>query len=173
MAASRWFGSRFTRLLLLTAAQALFLLAIAASYMAVGAWGQEIRLKTEPIDPRDAMYGDYVILNYEISRLKMPLWKEGTAKPEDGQTVYVVVKPEGDIYEPVAVYGSKPAVSADQVALKGRVDYSGYDQFSVKYGLERYYVPEGTGGELEKKAGNTVVRVKVASWGQSRISEIE
>ncbi|WP_426448545.1 GDYXXLXY domain-containing protein [Paenibacillus sp. S-38] len=165
--------------LLFAAAQVLVLAGIALSYYAVGWYGQEIRLRTVPVDPRDIFYGDYVTLSYEISRMDGALWKE-TVPPERGDTAYVVVKPGADgIAVPVAVYGSKPSLAAGETALKGIVEY-GWDrnfesvrQLSVRYGIERYYVPEGTGGKLETQASNLTVRVKAAPWGQMTIERIE
>jgi uncharacterized membrane-anchored protein len=161
------------RLLWLVVAQVLFLLAVAGSYYATGLWGKEIRLKTVPVDPRDILYGDYVRLSYEISSLKPELWKEPGSEPERGDVIYVVLKPDHGLYQPAAAYRSKPQTVDDEVVLKGRVDYSWNEAIAVKYGLEKYYVPEGTGQDLEKKASDMVVRVKVAPWGQAKISGLE
>ncbi|MCZ8519004.1 MULTISPECIES: GDYXXLXY domain-containing protein [Paenibacillus] len=172
-----------------TAAQALVLAGIALSYYAVGWYGQELRLRTVPVDPRDIFYGDYVTLSYEISRLEGTLWKEAEP-PKRGDTAYVVVKPGSDgISVPVAAYRSKPALAAGETALKGIVQYgwvkgngnssdenfneSFHENFSVRYGIERYYVPEGTGKALEKQAAHLTVRVKSAPWGQPVIESIE
>lgn len=166
--------SRSRLLLMLVAVQILFLLGMAGSYYAAGWWGKEIRLQTEPVDPRDLLYGDYVILNYDISRLEPDIWKESGAKPDKGTVIYLVLKPDANgIYHPTAAYGEKPATSGEEVVLKGRVDYSWDRAITVKYGLERYYVPEGTGKDLENHVGDMVVRVKVAPWGQKRISGLE
>ncbi|WP_246066788.1 GDYXXLXY domain-containing protein [Paenibacillus koleovorans] len=161
-------------LLALVLAQMLFLLGLAGSYYAVGWWGKEIRLQTVPVDPRDLLYGDYVTLQYEISRLKPELWKGGGEQPEQGDVVYVVVKPGGNgVHSAAGIYGDKPSVGEGEAVLKGRVDYSWNEAIVVKYGLERYYIPEGTGKELEQRAGDLIVQVKVASWGQSRIVGLE
>ncbi|AFC32623.1 hypothetical protein PM3016_5966 [Paenibacillus mucilaginosus 3016] len=165
--------------ILFAAAQVLVLAGIALSYYAVGWYGQDIRLRTVPVDPRDIFYGDYVTLSYEISRLDSTLWKEA-APPERGDTVYVVVKQGTDgVAVPMAVYVSKPSLAEGEAALKGIVQYAwnpdfrGEESFSVRYGIERYYVPEGTGKALEERAANLIVRVKAAPWGQVTIGEIE
>ncbi|MGF7030029.1 putative membrane-anchored protein [Paenibacillus mucilaginosus] len=165
--------------ILFAAAQVLVLAGIALSYYAVGWYGQDIRLRTVPVDPRDIFYGDYLTLSYEISRLDSTFWKEA-APPERGDTVYVVVKQGTDgVAVPMAVYGSKPSLAEGEAALKGIVqyawnpDFSGEESFSVRYGIERYYVPEGTGKALEERAANLIVRVKAAPWGQVTIGEIE
>lgn len=154
--------------------QALVLAGIAVSYYAVGWFGQDVRVRTVPVDPRDLLYGDYVTLSYDISRLDPSLWKEGESKPERGKTIYVVVaEGESGLFAPKAAYGSKPAASEGEVVLKGRVDYSWDEAIAVKYGIEKYYVPENTGKALEEKADRLIVHLKVASWGQAAIQQLE
>lgn len=43
------------------------------------------------------------------------------------------------------------------------------DAIAVKYGIEKYYVPENTGQALEEKADRLIVHLKVAPWGQAAI----
>jgi uncharacterized membrane-anchored protein len=161
-------------LLILVIVQALFLCGIAGSYYAVGWFGSEVKIKTIPIDPRDILYGDYVTLAYEISRLNPTLWKESSGLPKSGDNVYVLLKPtSGGLYAAEGIYAKKPAVSSGQVVLKGVVDSSWDESISIEYGLERYYVPEGTGHDLEAKAGDMTARVKIAPWGQARIMGLE
>ena len=168
-------GSR--RALLTTAIvllQTLVLSGIAISFYAIGWFGKDIRVRTVPVDPRDLLYGDYVTLGYEISRLNPSLWKDTARKPERGQPVYVVLTTGTDgIAQPVAAYGSKPAPQEGEVVLKGRIDYSWSEEVFVKYGVEKYYVPEGTGKSLEDKASRLIVHMKVAPWGQAKIEGLE
>jgi uncharacterized membrane-anchored protein len=166
---------RLQLLVILVLVQALFLCGIAGSYYAVGWFGHEIKIKTTPVDPRDLLYGDYVTLGYEISNLKSQMWKESGSKPDQGEQVYVALKPSASgIYEAVGVYRNMPALlPSEQAVLKGRVTSSWDESIRIQYGLERYYVPEGTGKELEQAASNMIVRVKIAPWGQMRISGME
>ncbi|CAG7654465.1 GDYXXLXY domain-containing protein [Paenibacillus allorhizosphaerae] len=154
--------------------QTLVLAGIAVSYYAVGWFGQEIRVKTVPVDPRDLLYGDYVTLSYDISRLDPGLWKEAGPAPERGEPIYVVLKPGADgLAQAVGAYRTKPAVQPGEIALRGSVNYNSPDSIRVKYGVEKYYVPEGTGKSLEEKADRLVVRMKVAPWGQAKIEQLE
>lgn len=59
--------------------QALVLAGVAVSYYAVGWFGQDVRVRTVPVDPRDLLYGDYVTLSYDISQLDPSLWKDPAA----------------------------------------------------------------------------------------------
>lgn len=154
--------------------QALVLVGVAVSYYAVSWFGQDVRVRTVPVDPRDLLYGDYVTLGYNISRLDPSLWKESGSKAERGKTIYVVVAPGADgLFEPKAAYGSRPSVGEGEVVLKGRIDYSWDESIAVKYGIEKYYVPENTGKALEEKADRLIVHLKVASWGQAAIQGLE
>lgn len=169
-----------TKLLIgLVILQILFLSGIAAASFAVSRFGKEIRIQTVPVDPRDLLYGDYVILSYEISRLDISLWKGASgSEPKQGKPVYVVLKPESaakGAYQAVGVYPYKPEALQDEVILKGRVEYA-YDrdrQIHMKYGLEKYYVPEHTGKDLEKQAGSLIAKVKVSPSGSSVLVGLE
>ncbi|MEW9668595.1 GDYXXLXY domain-containing protein [Ammoniphilus sp. 3BR4] len=156
---------------------------MAGSHYAVQWYGEDVRLKTAPVDPRDLFYGDYVILNYEISEIDISKFK-GNQQPEAGDTLYILVKKEGDYYEIVSAHPDRPTPATDEQVLQGKVDYvirdwdpqqGETDQIltvRVIYGFERYYVPEGTGKELEDKRGQFDVIVKVSPWGQ-QLSDIK
>ncbi|MCR8634138.1 MULTISPECIES: GDYXXLXY domain-containing protein [Paenibacillus] len=153
--------------------QVLFLGGIAGSYYAVDWFGEEIKLKTVPVDPRDMLYGDYVTLSYEVSQLSPALWKGEGELPKQGSRVFVQLKPENGLYVASGIYSDKPAAIPGEAVLKGRVSYSWNEMIRVEYGIEQYYVPEGTGKELEEKARNMIVAVKIASWGQAKIAGLE
>lgn len=150
--------------------QVLFLGGMGASYYAVDAVGKEIRLKTAPVDPRDLFYGDYVQLSYEISSLPWSVWKEGE-RPEEGRTVYVVLRRNGAYDSAVAVYTVKPQAKDGEAILQARVrGWGESEHLNLLYGFERYYVEENTGKEWEERSGQAIVTVKVAPWGQSKIT---
>lgn len=163
-------------LLLLIAAQVLFILAVAAAGYATTAYGRTITLRTTPVDPRDLLYGDYVRLNYTISQLPHALWQESTP-PRRRQPVYVVLRPAADsAYEAVRVYAQQPtALPPDHVVLRGWVAGRWRRSLHIRYNLERYYVPEGTGKALERRGARhrMLVRVSIAPWGQARITTAE
>jgi len=136
--------------------------AVAAAQAAVLGWmiweragllanGREVVLEVIPVDPRSLFRGDYVNLGYNISRVDAP-----SPTPHRGDDIYVTLqKGAGDTW---TVAGSRPqlpaSVGPDQVVLKGRVDYTssaaaGPAQTFVHYGIESFFVPEGTGRELE------------------------
>ena len=64
--------------------------------------GTLVLLETRPVDPRDLLRGDYVILNYKISDVPLALFSPAqTNGLPPGQTVYVALEPRGEFYEVV------------------------------------------------------------------------
>lgn len=118
--------------------------------------GREIVVEVIPVDPRDIFRGDYVILGYGFNQrgnIQVP--------PEtvNGDTVYVTLKPTGPEQWEMANVSRTLVQPTDpaEVVLKGTAN-SVYkpnnDQpplAMLRFGIESYYVPEGTGRELEKK----------------------
>lgn len=118
------------------------------------ATGREVVLDVVPVDPRSLFRGDYVILGYDMSRIDLP---SGMPRPQRGEDIYVTLqKGDGDRWAVAGASLERPTGTAsDQVVLKGRVQYSSLGsgqappQTSVRYGIESFFVPEGTGRELE------------------------
>lgn len=119
--------------------------------------GREILAEVVPVDPRDFFRGDYVILGYRFATaadIALPL---GVRK---GDAVYATLKQAGPAqWDMVSVATAHPgAVGADEVVLKGRVEWvrrekpeSPAQVGRLRYGIENYFVPEGTGRALEKQ----------------------
>lgn len=156
--------------------QALFLLTMAGSYHLAHAWGEEIRLKTMPVDPRDLFYGDYVTLGYEISTIPIELIDDLDASGNfhisdlGGKRIYVLLTEEYGLYRVERAYLDRRNVPKDSwPVLRGQIRAGWNDETRIDYGLERYYVPEGTGSELERRRDHIVMRIKIAPWGQALI----
>ena len=147
--------------------------------------GSEIILRTAPVDPRDLMRGDYVRLRYgDISSVDgallagswpkkdilVPLWL--TLVPGDDGTARVkavsLEKPDGG--NPDAVYlKSKPVMLSGEDHPR-----TGHVPLRLKFGIERFYVPEGEGLEIEKarNAERTTVAIRVSRDGEPQISRL-
>ena len=68
-------------------------------------FGEEIRLKVKPVDPRDLLRGQYVALKYDISEIQVK-------KSEDferGKTVYVSLKEDGKTCTAQGIHKIKPS----------------------------------------------------------------
>jgi len=115
--------------------------------------GQEVLLKTVPVDPRDLFRGDYVILRYEIGTLDLKTIPGGnqTFKPRDA--VYVTLAVGGKYAAASSVSAVPPAGG---LFLKGTVKDTHSSRMTVEYGIESYFVPEGKGRVIERQLGRTV-----------------
>ncbi len=135
--------------------------------------GTTILLETRPVDPRDLLRGDYVILNYKISDVPLSMFSPPrTNAPDAGETIYVALAPAGEFHHCVRASMERMQPLANEVVLKGKV-HSGWGgpasgSVHVEYGLERYYVREGTGNPQ----GKLTVRVSVPPSGQAIIKDV-
>jgi uncharacterized membrane-anchored protein len=132
--------------------------------------GREVVLEVIPVDPRSLFRGDYVILGYDISRFNLP---PGTAPPKKNAAFYITLqKSQGDNWQVVGGAAEPPAdVKPDEVVVKGRVEYFSRPSseqtqepvvVGLHYGIESFFVPEGTGRELEKMVGEKKISALIA-----------
>ena len=131
--------------------------------------GTEITLQTQPVDPRDLLRGDYVVLRYDISQVAAGAL---AGKPAESRNpvVYVKLAPNAEgVYAAVSAHAEPVPVTAPEVLIRGRVSYSCgshirtfCDKLTVKYGLESYFVPEGEGGKLEQARNQQKLRIVAA-----------
>lgn len=141
--------------------------------------GREVLLKTVPVDPRDLLRGDYVILSYDISRLQPELFKGDLPAQADEALLYVRLERQTDGFWSATEASFQPLPErGDSVVLRSQ-PFSYYPSsppsaVSVDYGIERFYVPEGEGRVLEeaRNAQALSVSVRVDQKGQAQIREI-
>ena len=131
--------------------------------------GREIVLPIRPVDPRDLFKGDYARLGFDISLIDAALLPAPEPLPPNviyqrtaPRTVFVTLEQQSDqSWKPVAVGERLPgAVPANRIVLKGRTE--SWDRRRVIYGIERYFVPEGTGGRIEELARTSKLAAIVA-----------
>ena len=135
--------------------------------------GQVICLETWPVDPRDLLRGDYVTLNYKISDLDRSLFVPALPNaPTPGQTVYVAMESQGQFYVPVRASLEPITAAGGWVVLRGQVQNRwanpGPQRVHVVYGLEQYFVREGTGAPR----GKLTVHAAVPASGRATIKEV-
>jgi uncharacterized membrane-anchored protein len=144
--------------------------------------GAEIRLKTQPVDPRDLLRGDYVTLSYPITTIDSSL-VTGERPHESGLVrLWVRVKPgaDGDWTATEASFSTLPAEAGSVLLRTLPFNYYGgasgeiQTALFVRYGIERYYVPEGEGRTLEEARNQQAleVEVRVSSAGTPQIARI-
>ena len=146
--------------------------------------GTEILLKTAPVDPRDLLRGDYVTLNYDISRVPVSTLVGGPPKESmSNQVLSVRLMKQQDGYWGVvessfAALEPKPgtvilkSLPFDYVSYGDQAD--GSARMFVNYGIERYYVPEGQGHDIENASNDKRVAIaaRVSSDGVAHIRSL-
>jgi uncharacterized membrane-anchored protein len=137
--------------------------------------GKTIVLETVPVDPRDFLRGDYVILRYKISELDLNQIKSTKSYYHSGENIFVELESKGKFYEAAAVYGKKD-IAAGKVILKGKVKYFYNKKLEVDYGIGSYFVPEGEGREIERNMrgskSSVSAEIVVDSTGSALIKRV-
>ncbi|HEX7336065.1 MAG TPA: GDYXXLXY domain-containing protein [Gemmatimonadales bacterium] len=163
---------RERKILLATAvAQLLILLGMIALRAVPLVTGQTLLVPVMPVDPRDLFRGDYVILSYDFSRTPREGIEGLSANDQwsskwEGRTVYVpLVQDSNRVHwraEKITVV--KPAKGP---FIKGHMERYG----SLKFGIEAYYVEEGTGRAYEQAIRDRKLSAELAvtSSGQAAL----
>lgn len=141
--------------------------------------GVEVLLKTAPVDPRDFLRGDYVVLNYDISTVPVQTVSGGIPAEPGERTLWVRLKKQPDGFWSVSEssFQALPP-QPETVILRSKPFYSGGlaagDSIRVEYGIERYYVPEGQGKPIEeaRNDGNVAIAVRISPEGRAQIRSL-
>ena len=141
--------------------------------------GREVKLQTRPVDPRDFLRGDYVVLNYDISSVPVQTVSGGIPAEAGERVLWVRLKKQEDGFWTVteSSFHELPP-QPETVILRSQPFYSGGlavgDSMRVEYGIERYYVPEGEGKPIEeaRNGGNVAIAVRVSPDGSAQIRSL-
>ena len=116
--------------------------------------GELIKLQLQPVDPRSMLQGDYVILHYDINDLYFH---------EDGwnKKVKVLLQEKNGVYQYGGNYYIDHQWHHDYRRQPGDVIMNGtiHSYQNIVYGIESYFIPEGSGRDLETSAKYAYVRV--------------
>lgn len=179
------------KLIIVVALQSLAILAMVGGKVQTLMTGDVIILRTAPVDPRSLFRGDFVRLRYEITRLAGDEVSFDLDDLHPGRTIYVRLREEKGAWGAVSVHGKHPGSTPDFKVIRGRIAASDMeDLFSgrresaqripparrkppvrvliVYYGIEAYFVPEGTGRALERPPEGQTMTVAVAVDGAGR-----
>ncbi len=141
--------------------------------------GREIVLTPEPVDPRDLLRGDYVVLDYPIARPPTPTDPAAPADGPrravaDGRARWALIRPSGDGWRTAALAERRPRTPDPEGGLWLRAVADGfaadrvYEIRRLRFGIERYYLPEGAGRAVEDLLGTGRVQVVVAVGDDGR-----
>ena len=160
-------------LILVLALQAAWLLGMVATQEYALAHGKAILLETQPVDPRDLLSGDYLMLRYKISEVPANLFSPPvkTDLPA-GTKIFVSLTPGTNGFYIVSRASTNEfAAAANEVLLRGETAnrwWSATNSVHVEYGIERYYVAEGTGNPPR---GKLTARVVVPASGRANLQQ--
>ncbi|MFH0888649.1 MAG: GDYXXLXY domain-containing protein [Planctomycetota bacterium] len=167
--------------------EVLFLLGIFVRYRYALANGVSVLLKVMPVDPRDLLRGDYVILSYEISSINLSKIENKAGNLSCWDTVYVRLERGEKFWNAVAIDKSFHTTNNSEVWLKGRVITSDYtlrathsasgakdSLIGIDYGIEEFFVPEGEGRMIERERNNknVSIEIRVTKSGLGLIKQI-
>jgi uncharacterized membrane-anchored protein len=117
--------------------------------------------------------GDYLILNYKVSDVPAHLFSPPVTKDVPaGANIFVALAPgTNGLYEVRRASTSEIMPAAGEVLLRGQSAYAGWNatnSIHVAYGIENYFVAEGTGNP----AGKLTVQAAVSASGRASIKQV-
>lgn len=122
--------------------------------------GNKIILSTQPVDPFDPFMGQYMTINYEISRLNNAIGFE------EGDNIYVTLEEdEQGIYHAKDTFKTKPN---SDIFIKGKVIGGSDRSVRVKYGIEQYFFERNA----DLPTTNITVQVSVSNSGRAKIVQL-
>ncbi|MDR3619673.1 MAG: GDYXXLXY domain-containing protein [Paludisphaera borealis] len=140
-----------------------------------------VLLQVVPVDPRDLMRGDYVILSYPFSRVPSHgiMGLPGPSKVDEletwqrGSPVFVTLIPEADgVHYRGGLVNSEPPPPGT-VYIQGTIQNAA----RIEFGIESFYVQEGQGKAYEEAVKQNQLWAEVAltpnGWGTVRGLRIE
>ncbi|CAN7518367.1 GDYXXLXY domain-containing protein [Pararhizobium sp. LjRoot255] len=138
--------------------------------------GIDVVLKTVPVDPRDLLRGDYVILAYDISTIAAGKFTGGFPTEATDAQIAVRLEKQPDGFWGVSEASFGPLVPKDGSVIALSAPFYFYpapdnppSSLNVEYGIERYYVPEGEGRVLEEARNASALAVTASVDGVGRM----
>ncbi|MFD0698843.1 GDYXXLXY domain-containing protein [Paenibacillus sp. GCM10027628] len=122
------------------------------------AHGQLIRLELAPLDPRSLMQGDYVRLRYAISTPQQSANLQQRTFTHKKIAVVLAPNAATGVYEFRRLYTEGETLASREIRINGTI--SGYN--NIEYGIETYFIPEGTGHDVERTARYAEVKVSAS-----------
>jgi uncharacterized membrane-anchored protein len=159
-----------TKFIIAIAIQLVIIFSIIIFKMAVLKGGTEVLLRIEPVDPRDPLRGDHLTFSYKISNLDSYLFNYYPIR--DGDTVYVPLKQQGKYW--TAAFGiqkTKP-IGEEKIFLRGKISSFYGNRIHIIYGIEDYFIPEGTGQDFTFWRQETAARISVDENGNAVLKQI-
>jgi uncharacterized membrane-anchored protein len=156
-------------LLVVVAAQIAVPLGLAGLAAADLAFGREVRLRAEPVDPLDIFRGNYVVLRYEISSLQVAF------DVSRGQRICARLSEANDEWRAEGFGLAERPSSGEAICGRARGDAPAGGQVGVEYGIETYYASSERAQEIERSIGRGQVYavIDLDDDGSARLERLE
>ncbi|MGL5082351.1 MAG: GDYXXLXY domain-containing protein [Microcoleaceae cyanobacterium] len=161
--------------------QLVLILSVPAQAVHTYITGKTVILQTMPVDPYDLLRGYSQTLSYDISTLEtlgsLPGWQEVASKgayPERGTQLYVVLEQPSNsaqtsppqAWKPVRVSAQLPqSLEANQIVIQGVSE-----GWAIRYGVERYYMPEDQREQVNANIQETQTRTPEAFVVEAKVN---
>ena len=171
-----------TKFILAIVLQVAVVFAIIIFKLSVLTGGTEILLKIVPVDPRDLLRGDYVTFQYDISNIDSYYAYANNTQITNGDAVYVILRQGGKYWSAQNVQKTKP--TGNELFVKGVVRSGGIEsqagsfqdfsasRLNIVYGIEQYFIPEGTGQNFSFWNKEAAARVAVDDNGNAVLKQL-
>lgn len=143
-------------------------LALAAVAAADLAFGREIRLRAEPVDPLDVFRGNFVVLRYEISTLPVQY------DARRGERLCV------ELFESDGEWSGRYALPDEPdgdtvVCGRARADAAPGEEVEIEYGIETYFASADRAKEIERAIvrGRVYAVIDLDDDGGARLERLE
>lgn len=162
--------------------QVLILLTVIIYKLTILSGGAAVFLRIEPVDPRDPLRGDYVTFRYSnISSISSYYFENESIS--NGETIYVSLEKSGKYWTIEKASRKKPT---EGIFLKGKVVSGGKEghvnsltpqanrarNLQVEYGIENYFIPEGTGTNFNFTSRNAGAVVMIDENGSAVLKQL-
>lgn len=128
---------------------------------------EEVFLETRPVDPRDILRWDFVILSYQLEeeeKMKTFL-QQNTFTQWD--TFYVILDKNTEWGVKIqSISQTKPTDS--EIFIRAKIG----TRWDIDFGIGKYFVPEGTGRNIERVRGDMEVLVRIDKYGTAKIVDL-
>lgn len=181
--------------------QILIIFILIAFKLVVLTGGTEIMLRLMPVDPRDPFRGDYVTFQYEgLSTIESVYFNDKNV--QEGETVYVPLRKSGKVWTLDYYAGGVQRSFPDEpntTFIKARIasinytDYEWDDSLDINipyddsyrrpntsrtftatlsYGIEEYFIPEGSGWNMNTQNGPVYAQVALDQRGNAVLKKL-
>ena len=159
--------ARRTALVVVVLAQLAVPLVLAGLAAADLAFGREVRLRAQPVDPLDIFRGNFVVLRYEISAL------DSGFAVDRGDRVCVSLHEDDGIW--TGSFAVPDPTGNASICGRAKADAAAGDRVRVDYGIETYYASAERAREIERSIGrgSLFAVIDLDDDGSARIKRIE